>query len=118
MVYMKKRDAVQECIIGRLCWLILDVNIKCELKPGENCNTYKCIDGKEKHFITKFIFVLSIVLDNNGVNSYSYCKFHDVNMGCSQTNISVTINIYSTIYLNKKKSDNVFHIYLAMSCQF
>lgn len=89
-----------------------------KLKPGENCNTYKCIDGKEKHFIMKFIFVLSIVLDNNGVNSYSYCKFHDVNMGCSQTNISVTINIYSTIYLNKKKSDNVFHIYLAMSCQF
>lgn len=99
----RKGMQVQECIIGRLCWLILDVNIKCELKPGENCNTYKCIDGKEKHFITKFIFVLSIVLDNNGVNSYCYCKFHDVNMGCSQTNISVTINIYSTIYLNKKK---------------
>lgn len=112
MVYMKKRDAVQECIIGRLCWLIVDVNIKCELKPGENCNTYKCIDGKVKLVFPKFIFVLSIVLDNNGVNSYSYCKFHDVNMGCSQKNISVTINIYSTIYLNKKKSDNVFYIYL------
>lgn len=69
---------VQECIIGRLCWLILDVNIKCELKPGENCNTYKCIDGKEKHFITKFIFVLSIVLDNNGVNSYT-CSHCTVN---------------------------------------
>lgn len=27
-----KRMQVQECIIGRLCWLILDVNIKCELK--------------------------------------------------------------------------------------
>lgn len=28
----RKRMQVQECIIGRLCWLILDVNIKCELK--------------------------------------------------------------------------------------
>lgn len=27
-----KRMQVQECIIGWLCWLILDVNIKCELK--------------------------------------------------------------------------------------
>lgn len=60
----------------------MDVNIKCELKFGENCNIYKCIDGKEKYFITKFIFVLSIVLDNNGVNFYCYCKFYDVNMGC------------------------------------
>lgn len=56
----------------------IDVNIKCELKPGENCNTYKCIDGKEKHFIMKFIFVLSIVLDNNGVNSYT-CSHCTVN---------------------------------------
>lgn len=28
----RKRMQVQECIIGWLCWLILDVNIKCELK--------------------------------------------------------------------------------------
>lgn len=42
---------------------------------GENCNIYKCIDGKEKFVFSKFIFVLSIVLDNNGVNFYicSYC---------------------------------------------
>lgn len=95
MVYMKKRDAGTRMYNRKTLLAYIDVNIKCELKPGENCNTYKCIDGKVKLFITKFIFVLSIVLDNNGVNSYSYCKFHDVNMGCSQTNISVAINIYT-----------------------
>lgn len=45
---------------------------------GENCNTYKCIDGKEKLVFPKFIFVPSIVLDNNGVNSYT-CSHCTVN---------------------------------------
>lgn len=90
---------------------------------GENCNTYKCIDGKEKLVFPKFIFVLSIVLDNNGVNSYTcshctvtviqWCQYGMFSKKCKCHLIFIVQYI-----LIKINSDHVFHIYLAMSCQF
>lgn len=82
MVYMKKKDAgtrmYNRKTVGLYWMSILSVIKIFVFNLGENCNTYKCIDGKEKLVFPKFIFVLSIVLDNNGVNSYT-CSHCTVN---------------------------------------
>lgn len=81
---------------------------------GENCNTYKCIDGKEKLVFPKFIFVLSIVLDNNGVNSNT-CSHCTVDSMMSIWDVLKDLIFIVQYILIKIDSDHVFHIYLAMS---
>lgn len=57
----RKRMQVQECIIGRLCWLILDVNIKCELKSLflilEKISTHTNVSMERKSLFFRSLFL-------------------------------------------------------------